>query len=129
VTLKEKVQEATELIQKYTNLQQKDNQVKQYETLLARIEELKPVAQNTAQSFAALSRHSPESFTIFQSLAIEQLRQINNELRAGAYPNTEIKSLEITLTKQEESLQEGWKKYMHQLSSSTENTLGVVRVH
>jgi len=124
--LKEKITKATNLVQKYTDLQKKDNKIKQYTNLLARIDELKPMVKNTAQSFAALHRGSPENFTKFQSQATEELMWIKKDLRSGDFPILKIKSVKETLAEQEATLQENWQNYVKQLSSSTENTLSLL---
>lgn len=126
MTLKEEISQATLLVQNYTDLQKQDNQIKQYTNLLERIEELKPITKNIVQSFTALHQRSPESFTKFQSLATRQLRQIKNDLQAGNYPIQQIKGVKNTLSEQEVKLQAAWKNYVYQLSSSTENTLGLI---
>lgn len=126
MTLKEEISQATLLVQNYTDLQKQDNQIKQYTNLLERIEELKPITKNIVQSFTALHQRSPGSFAKFQSLATRQLRQIKNDLQAGNYPIQQIKGVKNTLSEQEVTLQAAWKNYVYQLSSSTENTLGLI---
>jgi|GEM_PF-3302680 hypothetical protein len=126
--LKERIEQATSVIREYTDLLKKDNEVKQFETMVVRLGELKPPAQKTAQSFHVLFGHFPENFKKFPPQAVRDLRQIRNDLQLGSFPDLQkVRNIKETLSEQEKQLQGEWKHYVNFVSCSMENTLGILR--